>query len=209
MDKKILATESLDEFIDALIEMHGLNPLDRYLLNLLFEIKKGVPLQTKKFLTLCLSLLDDGNTRIALDAKQFSATWTKKWNGLVTLRISSTDEEMSESDFATASDFDEIISGGIQDILTNDFSAIMESRGSDETSVEDEFGKPFVLAKRQSGTHLYFTKHFDDKCVIEKSAKTLFKNGCKPSDKQIAQCTDKIANICKPFANGKPFIKAK
>lgn len=206
MDKKILATESLDEFIDALIEMHGLNPLDRYLLNLLFEIKKDVPLQTKKFLTLCLSLLDDGNTRIALDAKQFSATWAKKWNGLVTLRISSTDEEMSESDFATASDFDEIISDGIQDILTNDFSAIMESRDSDETSVEDEFGKPFVLAKRQSGTHLYFTKHFDAKCVIEKSAKTLFKNGCKPSDKQIAQCTDKIANICKPFANGKPFI---
>ena len=206
MDKKILATESLDEFIDALIEMHGLNPLDRYLLNLLFEIKKDVPLQTKKFLTLCLSLLDDGNTRIALDAKQFSATWAKKWNGLVTLRISSTDEEMSESDFATASDFNEIISDGIQDILTNDFSAIMESRDSDETSVEDEFGKPFVLAKRQSGTHLYFTKHFDAKCVIEKSAKTLFKNGCKPSDKQIAQCTDKIANICKPFANGKPFI---
>lgn len=206
MDKKILATESLDEFIDALIEMHGLNPLDRYLLNLLFEIKKDVPLQTKKFLTLCLSLLDDGNTRIALDAKQFSATWAKKWNGLVTLRISSTDEEMSESDFATASDFDEIISGGIQDILTNDFSAIMESRDSDETSVEDEFGKPFVLAKRQSGTHLYFTKHFDAKCVIEKSAKTLFKNGCKPNDKQIALCTDKIANICKPFANGKPFI---
>ena len=206
MDKKILATESLDEFIDALIEMHGLNPLDRYLLNLLFEIKKDVPLQTKKFLTLCLSLLDDGNTRIALDAKQFSATWAKKWNGLVTLRISSTDEEMSESDFATASDFDEIISGGIQDILTNDFSAIMENRDSDETSVEDEFGKPFVLAKRQSGTHLYFTKHFDAKCVIEKSAKTLFKNGCKPSDKQIALCTDKIANICKPFANGKPFI---
>ena len=206
MDKRILATESLDEFIDALIEMHGLNPLDRYLLNLLFEIKKDVPLQTKKFLTLCLSLLDDGNTRIALDVKPFSATWAKKWNGLVTLRISSTDEEMSESNFATASDFDEIISGGIQDILKNDFSAIMESRDSDETSVEDAFGKPFVLAKRQSGTHLYFTKHFDAKCVIEKSAKTLFKNGCKPSDKQIALCTDKIANICKPFANGSPFI---
>ena len=206
MDKRILATELLDEFIDALIEMHGLNPLDRYLLNLLFEIKKDISLQTKKFLALCLSLLDDGNTRIALDVKPFSATWAKKWNGLVTLRISSTDEEMSESDFAAASDFEKIISDGIQDILKNDFSAIMESRDSDETSVEDAFGKPFVLAKRQSETHLYFTKHFDAKCVIEKSAKTLFKNGIKPSDKQIAQCIDKIANICKPFANGSPFI---
>ena len=205
MDKKILATESLDEFIDALIEMHGLNPLNRYLLNLLFEIKKDIPLQTKKFLALCLSLLDDGNTRISLDKAQFTAVWVKKWNGLVTLRISSTDEEMSESNFATASDFDEIISDGIQDILTDDFSAIMESRDSDEISVEDEFGKPFVLAKRPSGKHLYFTKHFDAKCVIEKSAKKLFKNGHKPAGDEIENCINKIASICKPFANGSPF----
>ena len=205
MDKKILATESLDEFIDALIEMHGLNPLNRYLLNLLFEIKKDIPLQTKKFLALCLSLLDDGNTRISLDKAQFTAVWTKKWNGLVTLRISSTDEEMSESNFATASDFDEIISDGIQDILTDDFSAIMESRDSDEISVEDEFGKPFVLAKRPSGKHLYFTKHFDAKCVIEKSAKKLFKNGHKPAGDEIENCINKIASICKPFANGSSF----
>lgn len=205
MDKKILATESLDEFIDALIEMHGLNPLNRYLLNLLFEIKKDIPLQTKKFLALCLSLLDDGNTRISLDDAQFTAVWAKKWNGLVTLRISSTDEEMSESNFATASDFDEIISDGIQDILTDDFSAIMETRDSDVTSVEDEFGKPFVLAKRPNGKHLYFTKHFDAKCIIEKSAKKLFKNGRKPAGDEIENCINKIASICKPFANGSPF----
>lgn len=205
MDKKILATESLDEFIDALIEMHGLNPLNRYLLNLLFEIKKDIPLQTKKFLALCLSLLDDGNTRISLDAVQFTAMWAKKWNGLVTLRISSTDEEMSESNFATASDFDEIINDGIQDILTDDFSAIMETRDSDVTSVEDEFGKPFVLAKRPNGKHLYFTKHFDAKCIIEKSAKKLFKNGRKPAGDEIANCINKIASICKPFTNGSPF----
>ena len=92
MDKKVLATESLDEFIDTLIEMHGLNPLNKYLLYLLFEIKDDISLQTQKFLALCLSLLDDGNTRISLDAVQFTAMWTKKWNGLVTLRISSTDE---------------------------------------------------------------------------------------------------------------------
>ena len=205
MDKKILVTESLDEFIDALIEMHGLNPLNRYLLNLLFEIKKDILLQTKKFLVLCLSLLDDGNTRISLDKAQFTTMWAKKWNGLITLRISSTDEEMSESNFATASDFDEIISDGIQDILTDDFSAIMETRDSDVTSVEDEFGKPFVLAKRPNGKHLYFTKHFDAKCIIEKSAKKLFKNGHKPAGDEIENCINKIATICKPFANGSPF----
>ena len=36
MDKKILATESIDEFIDALIEMRGLVPLNKHLLHLLF-----------------------------------------------------------------------------------------------------------------------------------------------------------------------------
>ena len=209
MDKKVLATESLDEFIDALIEMHGLNPLNRYLLNLLFEIKDDISLQTQKFLTLCLSLLDDGNTRISLDAVQFTAMWTKKWNGLVTLRISSTDEEMSENDFATSDDFAGIINDGIQDILTNDFSAIMENREADTTSAENAFGKPFVLARRPGGAHLYFTKHFDAKCIIEESAKNLFKNGQKPSKDEIEQCINKVASICKPFGDKKFTIKER
>ena len=209
MDKKVLATESLDEFIDALIEMHGLNPLNRYLLNLLFEIKNGISLQTQKFLTLCLSLLDDGNTRISLDAVLFTAMWTKKWNGLVTLRISSTDEEMSENDFATSDDFAGIINDGIQDILTNDFSAIMENREADTTSAENAFGKPFVLVKRPGGAHLYFTKHFDAKCVIEESAKNLFKNGQKPNKSEIKQCIDKAASICKPFGDKQFIIKER
>ena len=83
MDKKKLATESIDEFIDALIEMRGLVPLDKHLLHLLFEIKSDIPLHTQKFLTLCMSLLDDGNTRVPLDSQHFSAMWTRKWNGLV------------------------------------------------------------------------------------------------------------------------------
>lgn len=39
MDNKLIATESLDEFIDALTEMRGLVALDKHLLHLLFEIK--------------------------------------------------------------------------------------------------------------------------------------------------------------------------
>ena len=131
MDNKLIVTESLDEFIDALAEMRGLIALDKHLLHLLFEIKKDVPLQTQKFLTLCLSLLDDGNTRVPLEASQFTDMWARKWNGLVTLRISTAEEDIDESNFASADDFANIISEGIQDILTNDFSAIMESRETD------------------------------------------------------------------------------
>jgi exodeoxyribonuclease V alpha subunit len=209
MDKIILATESIDEFIDALIEMRGLVPLDKHLLHLLFEIKNDIPLQTQKFLTLCLSLLDDGNTRVPLDATQFADMWNRKWNGLVTLRISTADEDIDESSFASASDFANIINEGTQDILANDFSAITETRDTDTESTEDDLGKPFVLAKRPNGSHLYFTKHFDAKCVIEKSAKNLFKNGCTPSNEQIAACTQNVADICKPLANSKPFLIKK
>ena len=166
MDNKILATESIDEFIDALIEMRGLVPLDKHLLHLLFEIKSDIPLHTQKFLTLCMSLLDDGNTRVPLDALQFTDMWTRKWNGLVMLRISTAEEDIDESAFATADDFASIITNGIQDLLTSDFSAIMESRETDTASTEDSLSKPFILAKRKSGTPLYFTKHFDAKCVI-------------------------------------------
>ncbi len=209
MDNKLLATESLDEFIDALTEMRGLVALDKHLLHLLFEIKKDVPLQTQKFLTLCLSLLDDGNTRVPLDASQFTDMWARKWNGLVTLRISTVEEDIDESNFASVADFAHIIRDGIQDILTNDFSAIMESRETDTTSIEDALSCPFVLAKRESGAHLYFTKHFDAKCVIEQSAKILFKNGTTPTDEEIENCTQKIASICKPFGNNKPFLIKK
>ena len=209
MDNKLLATESLDEFIDALAEMRGLIALDKHLLHLLFEIKNDVPLQTQKFLTLCLSLLDDGNTRVPLDASQFSDMWARKWNGLVTLRISTAEEEIDESNFARADDFAHIIRDGIQDILTNDFSAIMESRETDTISIEDALSCPFVLAKRESGAHLYFTKHFDAKCIIEQSAKILFKNGNTPTDDEIENCTQKIASMCKPFGNGKQFLIKK
>ena len=209
MDNKLIATEFLDEFIDALTEMRGLVALDKHLLHLLFEIKKDVPLQTQKFLTLCLSLLDDGNTRVPLDASQFKDMWARKWNGLVTLRISTVEEDIDESNFASAADFVHIIRKGIQDILTNDFSAIMENRETDTISIEDALSCPFVLAKRESGAHLYFTKHFDAKCIIEQSAKILFKNGNTPTDDEIENCKQKIANICKPFSNGKPFLIKK
>lgn len=209
MDNKLIATESLDEFIDALTEMRGLVALDKHLLHLLFEIKKDVPLQTQKFLTLCLSLLDDGNTRVPLDASQFTDMWARKWNGLVTLRISTAEEDIDECNFASVADFAHIIRDGIQDILTNDFSAIMESRETDTTSIEDALSCPFVLAKRESGAHLYFTKHFDAKCIIEQSAKILFKNGNTPTDDEIENCKQKIASICKPFSNGKPFLIKK
>jgi len=208
MDNKILATESIDEFIDALIEMRGLVPLDKHLLHLLFEIKSDIPLHTQKFLTLSMSLLDDGNTRVPLDALQFTDMWARKWNGLVMLHISTAEEDIDESAFATADDFASIITNGIQDLLTSDFSAIMESRETDTASTEDSLSKPFILAKRESGTHLYFTKHFDAKCVIEKAANILFKNGSKPSEKEIAQCTRKVASICKPFGD-KPFLIKK
>ena len=208
MDKKILATESIDEFIDALIEMRGLVPLNKHLLHLLFEIKNDISLHTQKFLTLCMSLLDDGNTRVPLDSQHFSAMWTRKWNGLVMLRISTAEEDIDENAFATADDFASIIANGIQDILTSDFSTIMESRETDTASIEDSLSKPFILAKRPDGTHLYFTKHFDAKCVIEKAANILFKNGSKPGDEEIAQCTEKVASICKPFGD-KPFLIKK
>ncbi|WP_405323879.1 ATP-dependent RecD-like DNA helicase [Fibrobacter sp.] len=208
MDHKILATESIDDFIDALIEMRGLVPLDKHLLHLLFEIKNDISLHTQKFLTLCMSLLDDGNTRVLLNAEQFTDMWTRKWNGLVMLRISTAEEDIDENAFATASDFASIIAHGIQDILTSDFSTIMESRETDTASAEDSLSKPFILAKRQNGTHLYFTKHFDAKCVIKKAANILFKDGRKPTDEEIALCTEKIANICKPFGD-KPFTIKK
>ena len=55
---------TIDSFINDLKEMRGIAELDRHLLHLLLEMKPSVSETAQKFLCLCFSLWDDGNTHI-------------------------------------------------------------------------------------------------------------------------------------------------
>ena len=152
----------IDSFIDDLKEMRGIAELDRHLLHLLLEMKSGkseeepsVSETTQKFLCLCFSLWDDGNTRVPLDAALFKERWSKKWNGLKTLKASQ--EESFDFDKLECS-FDEIIESGVKDLNVNDFSEIVGNKGP--IFKEDQY--------------LYMAKHFKAKADIQDSMARIF-----------------------------------
>ena len=145
----------IDSFINDLKEMRGIAEIDKHLLHLLLEMKPGVSETTQKFLCLCFSLWDDGNTRVPLDAALFKERWSKKWNGLKTLKASQ--EESFDFDKLECS-FDEIIESGVKDLNANDFSEIV--------------GNKVPLFKEYQ--YLYMAKHFKAKADIQDSMARIF-----------------------------------
>lgn len=162
----------IDSFIDDLKEMRGIAELDRHLLHLLFEMKPNVPETTQKFLCLCFSLWDDGNTRVPLDVALFKKRWSEKWCGLKTLKMS---QEESFDFSELEGSFDEIIESGIKDLNANDFSEIIGENAP--LLNEDRF--------------LYMKKHFKAKGDIQNAMARIFgkKNNADAAIKQISDIT--------------------
>ena len=172
----------MDLFFDKLKEMHGIAELDRHLLHLLFSMQPDVSETTQKFLCLCFSLWDDGNTRVPLNEISFRERWNVKWAGLKKLKESQ--EDSFDAEGAEFDDFDQIIKCGVDDLLTKNFSAIIETLDADEF---DESLKHTPLVKRETEYvidglkspcfFLYMAKHFRAKLEIQDSMARLFKDG--------------------------------
>jgi len=202
--KNFIETEIFEDFYDGLKDMRGISAIDRHLLNLLCEIQPDISLDVRKFLALCFSLFDDGNTRLPLDSEKFSGMWSKKWQGLVQLSISASETELDESEFPSEQDFADIIKVGAAELKTLKFAEIVEGRLTNDAIENDDYSKPFIITAGET-PYLYFAKHFNAKCYIEKSAAILFKNGNVPSENQVKECISEISRIRRPI-NGKPFL---
>lgn len=171
----------IDSFIDNLKEMRGIAELDRHLLHLLLEMKPSVSETTQKFLCLCFSLWDDGNTRVPLDAKLFKERWLKKWNALKILKKS----QEESFDFAELEkSFNEIIESGIADLSSNGFSEII---GDNAPFLKAE-GVTKVDGKPYHCLFLYMAKHFKAKGEIQDAMARIFgkKIPGPPAIKQIS-----------------------
>ena len=178
----------IDSFINDLKEMRGIAELDRHLLHLLLEIKSGkskgessVLETTQKFLCLCFSLWDDGNTRVPLDAKLFKEKWNKKWNGLKKLKES---QEESFDFVELEKSFNEIIESGVADLSSNDFSEIIGENAPlfKAEGVTKFDGMPYHCQ------FLYMAKHFKAKGEIQDAMARIFgkKIPGTPAIKQIS-----------------------
>ena len=190
-------TKMIDTFFGTLKEMRGIAELDKHLLHALFRMQPDISESTQKFLCLCFSLWDDGNTRVPLDAGEFSKRWTRKWNGLLLLKETA-------GNAATSTDgidnFEQIINTGVKDILHNcasKFTSIISTLETSEVS-EGAISTPLILT-RVAGElpYLYLDRLFRAKILIEKYAGTLFKDGSDklPSETDIKDIQEKIAGI--------------
>ena len=136
------------EFFALLREMHGISPIAEKMHSLLCALQQKPHLSgnAQKVLYIYLSLLEDGNTRMPLDAQQLYAKWEQKWKGLAI---------QAEQDCG-AEAFLPIIQEGAKDLASGKYTQII---GNDAT--------PLHLLQAHGCTYLISAKHLEDKSHIE------------------------------------------
>ena len=164
-------------FYDVLRDLSGIAPIYSKIHNLLCTMQHNLSDSAQKVLYIYFSLLDDGNTRIALDPAKALAKWMNKWNSLIKLAVSDSSKKMNPlADTAHADEsFSHILTQGIADILTQSYTNIIEFRKTDVQTEPGTATKPLVIHESAQGIkYLYATRYFDAKCIIESRARTLF-----------------------------------
>lgn len=157
---------SVAEYFSLLREMRGISPIAEKMLNLLCALQQQPQLsfEAQKVLLIYLSLLEDGNTRIPLDAERLYAKWEQKWNGLV-VQAESRDALKSfkrTEPYLAADTFKPLIMSGVRDIAAGKYTQII---GDNAT--------PLRLQQTPRCNYLISAKHLEDKNHIE----NIFKSG--------------------------------
>ncbi|PWJ63435.1 DNA helicase/exodeoxyribonuclease V, alpha subunit [Fibrobacter sp. UWB15] len=157
---------SVAEYFSLLREMRGISPIAEKMLNLLCALqqKPQLSFEAQKVLLIYLSLLEDGNTRIPLDAERLYAKWEQKWNGLV-VQAESRDALKSfkrTEPYLAADTFKPLIMSGVRDIAAGKYTQII---GDNAT--------PLRLQQTPRCDYLISAKHLEDKNHIE----NIFKSG--------------------------------
>ena len=157
---------SVEEYFSLLREMRGISPIAEKMLNLLCALqqKPQLSFEAQKVLLIYLSLLEDGNTRVPLDAERLYAKWEQKWNGLV-VQAESRDALKSfkrTEPYLAADTFKPLIMSGVRDIAAGKYTQII---GDNAT--------PLRLQQTPRCDYLISAKHLEDKNHIE----NIFKSG--------------------------------
>ena len=157
---------SVAEIFALLREMRGISPIADKTLKLLCALqqKPQLSFETQKVLLIYLSLLEDGNTRIPLDAEMLYDKWAQKWNGLI-VQAESRDALKNfkrTEPYLAAETFKPLIMNGVKDLSAGKYTQII---GEDAT--------PLRLQQTPQCAYLISAKHLEDKNHIE----NIFKSG--------------------------------
>ena len=180
MNNEIIGTidGSIDEFFALLNGMYGISDIREKLLKLLVSMQKDMSEDAQKLIYIYFSLLDDGNTRIALNKELLLKKWETKWNGLViqaTAKNTVTGNE--EIEYPEINEFAPIIEKGINDLLEFKYSNIIALSN-----------KPLKIIKDQNGIYyLYVNKYYEAKLIIEKYISQIFNKPVNNIEKLITK----------------------
>lgn len=146
---------SVVEFYTLLREMRGISLIAEKMHNLLCALqqKPQLSFDAQKLLYIYLSLQEDGNTRIPLNAELLYSKWEQKWNGLVVQR---------QEPCPSAEVFLPIIRKGVEDLVAGKYTQII-----------GEGATPLRLQQTPQCAYLISAKHLEDKNHIE----SIFKSG--------------------------------
>ncbi len=146
---------SVVEFYTLLREMRGISLIAEKMHNLLCALqqKPQLSFDAQKLLYVYLSLQEDGNTRIPLNAELLYSKWEQKWNGLVVQR---------QEPCPSAEVFLPIIRKGVEDLVAGKYTQII-----------GEGATPLRLQQTPQCAYLISAKHLEDKNHIE----SIFKSG--------------------------------
>lgn len=146
---------SVVEFYTLLREMRGISLVAEKMHNLLCALqqKPQLSFDAQKLLYVYLSLQEDGNTRIPLNAELLYSKWEQKWNGLVVQR---------QEPCPSAEVFLPIIRKGVENLVAGKYTQII-----------GEGATPLRLQQTPQCAYLISAKHLEDKNHIE----SIFKFG--------------------------------
>ena len=178
----------VDEFFALLRELRGIAPIAEKMHNLLCSLQQKPKLScdAQKVLYIYLSLLEDGNTRIPLDAKLLSSKWTQKWNGLI-VQAESRDTLKGNGhteSYLSADVFLPIIRKGAEDLAAGKYTQII-----------GEGATPLRLQQTPQGSYLISAKHLEDKGHIEKIFESGFFKEAPTRKADITQAKDFVHGL--------------
>lgn len=175
------------DFFNQLYKLNAISSIWEKILDMLREMEKNISDQALDIFCIYFSLLDDGNTCIALNKEKLLAKWMKKWNGL--LLVNEVSEE--EKDILQEKDFEHIIEEGLKSFKDGSLKSIIEDNPSEENN-----GKIFIISNIDGNDWLFAEKYYCAKNIIEERIKKLFLAGQRKSldKKSIADEFEKLTD---------------
>jgi exodeoxyribonuclease V alpha subunit len=155
--------DNINEFYKLLSSMKAVSPIyEKIMKHLVKSLAPELSDDAQKVLYIYFSLLEDGNTRIPLNAEKLYEKWMIKWNGLLIQENSLISNEKSDC-------FKKIIKAGVNDLLNDNYSNIIGEN------------KLFII----NDNYLYANKYYEAKIIIEEKFKALFQKNKKSSSGKI------------------------